>query len=127
LDPAALSVLPPDCYPSLRLILHPSTQLLVCRYPVLDLWQNLRRDADAVLPAPPAATQWLLVVRPLLDVQAVALDPGDLILLRALADGATLGEAAEAALDGDEYFDLQASLLAHLRLGTFTAFNADAS
>jgi hypothetical protein len=122
LDPAALSLLPPDCYPSLRLTLHPSARLLVCRYPVLDLWQNLRRDADAVPPVPPAATQRVLVVRPSLEVQAMALGRSDLILLRALAAGAALGDAAEAVLDRDECFDLQASLIVHLRLGTFTAF-----
>jgi hypothetical protein len=56
-----------------------------------------------------------------------ALDKGELTLLDALAAGATLDKAAEAALNGDHHFDLQASLLRHLQLGSFMAFNVDVS
>jgi hypothetical protein len=62
------------------------------------------------------------VVRPFLEVTALAIAAAELTLLKALEAGETLGEAAAAAIGIDDGFDLQASLLAHFRLGIFSGF-----
>lgn len=126
LDVAALRALPAGRYPALRLALHPSAHLLACAYPVLDLWETLNRETagEAGRPPPPAGPRNILIVRPLLEVQSVTLGSGELTLLMALSAGANLAHAAMAAAGTEPGFDLQAALLAHLQLGTFTAFTA---
>ncbi|MBP2296084.1 HvfC/BufC N-terminal domain-containing protein [Azospirillum rugosum] len=120
LDIAALRALPAERYPALRLALHPSAHLLTCAHPVLELWNALRRGGEA--PTATAGTQHLLIVRPLLEVQAVTLGPGEMTFLMALSAGSALSRAAAAAVSTEPGFDLQATLLAHLQLGSFTAF-----
>ena len=122
LDLAALRALSGDRYPALRLTLHPSAHLLTCANPVLDMWNALLREDVVSEPAP--ATQHLLIVRPLLEVQAVTLGPGEMTLLMALSAGSDLAHAAMAASSTEPGFDLQGTLLAHLQLGSFTAFTA---
>lgn len=119
LDIATLRALPTDRYAALRLHLHPSAHLLTCAFPVLDLWDALRRGES---PDPSAERQHILIVRPLLEVQSVTLGAGELTLLMALSAGADLAHAAMAAGGTEPGFDLQATLLAHLQLGTFSAF-----
>jgi len=119
LDIAALRALPAERSATLRLVLHPSAHLLTCAYPVLDLWDAVLRGERPVLVA---ARQHILIIRPLLEVQCVTLGSGELTLLMALSTGADLAHAALAAAGTETGFDLQATLLAHLQLGTFTAF-----
>lgn len=124
LDIAALRAVPGDRYPALRLALHPSAHLLTCAHPVLELWDALRRGETVPETTfrPTPAPQQLLIVRPLLDVQAVTLGPGEMTLLMALSAGSDLSHAAMAASAIEPGFDLQGTLLAHLQLGSFTAF-----
>ncbi len=135
LDITALRAVPGDHYPALRLALHPSAHLLTCAHPVLELWDALRRGETIPAPAPAPQhllpqnllpqnllPQNLLVVRPLLEVQAVTLGSGEMTLLMALSAGSDLSHAAMAASALEPGFDLQGTLLAHLQLGSFTAF-----
>ncbi|MCW2244055.1 HvfC/BufC N-terminal domain-containing protein [Azospirillum canadense] len=125
LDITALRAVPGDRCPALRLALHPSAHLLTCAHPVLELWDALRRGETIPDPAPAPQNllpQNLLVVRPLLEVQAVTLGSGEMTLLMALSAGSDLSHAAMAASALEPGFDLQGTLLAHLQLGTFTAF-----
>ncbi|CAO3433504.1 HvfC/BufC family peptide modification chaperone [Azospirillum endophyticum] len=119
LDVAAVRALPVERYPTLRLALHPSAHLLTCAYPALELWSALRRG-ESVVPA--VQRQDVLIVRPLLEVQSATLGRGELTLLMALSAGANLAHAAMAASETEPGFDLKGTLLAHLQLGTFTAF-----
>lgn len=124
LDIAALRALPVGRYPALRLTPHPSAHLLTCAHPVLEMWDALRRGGDLPdsIPDPATAPQHLLIVRPLLEVQAATLGPGEMTLLMALSAGSDLAHAAMAAARTEPGFDLQGTLLAHLQLGSFTAF-----
>jgi hypothetical protein len=121
LDPAALGTVPPELCGALRFIPHPSVQALACGCAVLDLWQALccGEGAPDLLPS----AGYFLVLQPFMEVLAVKVTAGDLALLKALTAGATLGAAAEQACGAEPEFDLQASLLTHLRLGTFTGFD----
>jgi hypothetical protein len=126
LDPADLRAVPQHRYPELRFTLHPSAHLLTVAHPVLDLWKALRHDEPLPGPLPidsPPGGEQVLIVRPLAEVYAVAIGRGEFTLLLALSAGADLGHAATAAAGTDPDLDLQAALLAHLQLGTFTAFS----
>ncbi|WP_109121363.1 DNA-binding domain-containing protein [Azospirillum sp. TSO22-1] len=121
LDPEDLRVVPQHRYPELRFALHPSAHLLTMACPVLDLWDALRRDEPP--PRPTSDGGQVLIVRPLTEVHAVAIGRGEFTLLLALSAGVNLGHAAAAATGTDPGLDLQATLLAHLQLGTFTTFS----
>ena len=58
-----------------------------------------------------------LIVRPYLDVEVRLLPPGGAAFLRALAEGRSLGVAADAALADDAAFDLTGSLAALIGRG----------
>jgi hypothetical protein len=119
---AALAIAPPERLPHLRLTLDPSCRLVASRFPILRIWQanqpdfvgddrtSLDRGGDA-----------LLIRR---DPQGVALErlaPGEHGWLAALAAGATLGAAIDAAQAAESTFDLGATLRAHIAAGTFIA------
>ena len=58
-----------------------------------------------------------LIVRPYLDVEVRLLPPGGAAFLRALAEGRSLGVAADAAFADDAAFDLTGSLAALIGRG----------
>jgi hypothetical protein len=62
-----------------------------------------------------------LITRPGLDVFVRALPPGGAAFLLALFAGATLGEAAEVAVDEHESFDLVVNLAGLISAGTMRA------
>lgn len=93
---ATLAVIPAAALPGTRLDLHPALGLLRSRWPVVSLWAasaGLGDPADVDLKRPEDAA----VLRPALDVDTRALPPGGGAFLTALAEGASLGAAAEAA------------------------------
>ena len=117
LDPAGLAAIPAEHYPELRFVPHPSLRLVRSAGPVFSLWQALTAGE-----APPdAGPEQALVVRPDVTVATRAVAAADLLLVRALADGLPLAEAAERAQAADPGFDLQGALALHLTGGTFTA------
>lgn len=117
----ALQGVAPDRIPALRFSLLPSLRLLRSDYPLADLWsaaQEGKVPPDAPLEGGP---QWLLVQRPQFAVQQFQLSPGDFALLRALGEGHSLAEAAEAALAEEATLDLQRALFGHLTRGSLAA------
>ncbi len=95
-----------------RLTLHPSTRLIVSRFPIVSLWaaNTGRSSHDAVdLSRPETA----LVVRPAADVQVYPIDQGFATLLGCLLRRRTLADAAGAALAAMPAFDF-AKALQHL-------------
>ena len=63
----------------------------------------------------------IVTTSPDVTVTTRAIAAADLLLVRALADGLPLAEAAERAQAADPAFDLQGALALHLTGGTFTA------
>jgi hypothetical protein len=129
LVPLALQAVPIERYPTLRFVLHPSVRLLALRFCVFDLWEAGRRGAegarcDTRTPRVDGEDcEYAFVARPEHEVRAGRLGKGEFTLLIALSASATLAEAAEAASSTDPTLDLQTSLAAHLRRGTFTDFS----
>jgi hypothetical protein len=61
-------------------------------------------------------------VRPGLEIETTVLSRGEFTLLLAVSAGAPLGQAAAAAASIEPRMDLQAKLVAHVLLGTFSGF-----
>jgi hypothetical protein len=111
-----LAALPPASLPSLRLMLHPSVQVVRSRHPVVTIWA-MNADALPLAPVDEDAAEDALVVRPAFTVEVRALPPGGAAFVLAVASGAMLGEAAEAAAADDSRFELSASLTGLLTWG----------
>jgi hypothetical protein len=120
LPPQAFAAIPAERLAGLRLLLHPSVSLLQSRFPIVSLWQANQEADDATLREghPEAA----LIARPMLEVEVWNLPPGGFAFLTALRRGATMAEAAEAAMDAVPEFDLAANLSVMIQANIVTGF-----
>jgi hypothetical protein len=115
----------PEALMQRRAVLHPSVRLLPRVRRVLDLWRAHQPGNDIELPdaldaAAGEGRQDLLVLRPQLEVRALALPPGACQALRALQAGSTVGEALSAAA-GDPGFELAAVVAVLVQHGALVA------
>ncbi len=117
LDPKVLAEQPADAVMSLRFVAHPATRLIVSDFALHSLWQA--HEEGLAFPDPQSAPETILVLRPDLEVAQLSLSLGEKRLAEVLLAGATLGNAAEAALAAEPSLDLQAALFRHLRHGSF--------
>ena len=96
----ALARLTPDDLATARLRLHPSLLLLVSRWSVAAVWAARGETGEVA-----DATEHLLILRPDADVAVHTLDAAGFAFVAALADSATVAEAATAAIAVDDPFD----------------------
>ncbi|MET0482188.1 MAG: DNA-binding domain-containing protein [Aestuariivirgaceae bacterium] len=123
-EPADLSImadLDPDRLPLLRLTLHPSAAIIGSPFPILSIWRTNSFDAAVIPIALDAGGETVLVVRPHLDVVTAIMPDGSDEFIAALAAGASLGEAAQAAAAHTAAFDLTAALAELFRRQAFAA------
>lgn len=122
---ATLAAMEPARLPAVRLTLHPSCRIVVSRHAVLRRWRRTQSaDEEESGAAADDRLEIALVRRDERGIPLERLDPGDGAWLSALADGATLGAALDAALTVDAGFDLQAALAARIAAGTVTGVQA---
>ena len=95
----------------LRVDLHPSLEIVRSAHPVVTIWA-MNSGAQKLEPIEAWPAEDALIVRPYLDVEVRLLPPGGAAFLRALAEGQSLGAAADAAFADDAAFDLTGSLAA---------------
>ena len=113
----ALAAVPPEHWPGLRLVLHPSVQQVALQWAVEAAWHALRAGVDGAdvgadvgadgnptdsgpepeLPAPEAHPHALLVWRRGLATQWRSLAGPEAALLQSVADGAVFGDLCEQA------------------------------
>ena len=110
----------------LRFHLQPSARFIASRFPVLKIWQANQpqpqphaQDSDAAISLDEGGVN-LLVVQHDLEIEFRHLGSAEARWLCGLADGASLADATQTALDVDPAFDLAATLARHLGLGLFT-------
>ena len=123
LGPARLAQVAPADQPGLRLQLQPSARFVASRYPVLAIWlanQPQREEAGRTVALDEGGVE-LLVVQRALEVEFRPLGRGESGWLRALAAGAALADATDAALAAEPGFDLGAALARHVGDGLFVA------
>jgi hypothetical protein len=119
----AFAAVPAERLAGLRLSLHPSVSLLQSQFPIVSLWHANQQVGDVALPQwhPEAA----LIARPMLEVEVWNLPPGGFTFLTALASGATVAEAAEAAASAAPDFDLAANFSVLIQANIVTRFVED--
>ena len=123
LPPQAFAAIPAERLAGLRLTLHPSVSLLQSRFPIVSVWHADQELDDATLrqSRPEAA----LIARPMLEVEVWNLPPGGFAFLTALSRGATMAEAAEAAMDAAPDFDLAVNLAVLIHANIVIGFLGD--
>lgn len=122
LDPQRLVDVAPQQHGGLRFTLHPSARLLNSAYPVLRIWQANQDGATEQIIDLNEGSVRLLVMRRDLRVEIEALPAGEHALLLALAQGAPLETACEAAFAADAAFDLGAALARAVQGGTLVSW-----
>jgi hypothetical protein len=127
LDPTrvleALAAVAPERLPDIRLRLAARCRLVASDYPVFRIWQaaqGQRRDGDLCAPAD-VPRETLAVRRDPDGIVIERLPASDFAWLAALAGGATLASAIEAAQKADPAFDLGRTLHAQIGNGTIAA------
>lgn len=109
LDASILQKLVVSALPQLRVLLHPSVEILRSRHPIVTIWAM--NSGEAGLGAiDENEAQDALVMRADADVLVRLLPPGGAAFLGALANRSTLGEAAQLAASEDGRFDLTVNL-----------------
>ena len=128
-DLQRLAEVPPERHGALQFALHPTARLIQSRYPILRIWEvnqpAFASDIEVVWDLP---TEYLLVHRDIVDGVSVVIErvsAAGYAFLQALAQHATLENAATAALGIDAAFDLQGFLLESLRSGVIIDFISD--
>jgi hypothetical protein len=112
-----LSALAPAELIQTRFRVHPATRIVRSEYPAVTIFAANRNEADSGAVEASDAED-ALITRPQLEIMVRWLPPGGAQFLLRLIDGATLGEAAEAAAQ-TEGFDLAANLEGMLSSGAF--------
>ena len=116
---AALAAVPPEELASVRFHLDPSCRLVASAFPILRIWQVNQADheGDDTVDLD-AGADALLVRREAAGVSLSQQAPGEHAFVAALAAGAPLGEALDAAQGAAAAFDLGATLRKHIASGT---------
>lgn len=109
----------PEQMVSLRLVLHPSVQFIASPFAVFSIWAA-HQSSQCRSSLDPDVAQAVLVFRNSLDVDTLELTAGVGQFVRALLNGQTLLDAANAASCGDSEFDLPQCLALLLRLQLIT-------
>ena len=123
----ALSRLPTEALPGLRLAIEPSCRLIASPFPVLRIWQVNQPDHEGTLRVDFQASPDHLRVRR--DPRGVGIErvaAGDYAWLLALAQRATLAEAIERGQTASATFDLGGALYAFIGDGTVAGIAYDA-
>lgn len=123
LDPlpiGALAELPADGLAEARLAKHPAAGLVASRWPVGSIW-SVHQEAELRPVGHPDDAETVLIVRPGAEVGVHVLPAKDARFAAALLSGATLGEAAQAAMAADGAFDFGTALVGLVGLGAFAS------
>lgn len=110
----------------LRFVLHPSLALISSRWPVVSLFaastgEGSSDDVDMKRP------ERAVVLRPSLTVDTRSLPVGTFAFMSALNDGGTLEQAASAATEAADDFDLSEHLQGLFAIGAVSAINNNPS
>ena len=118
---SVLATIPADDVALQRFTVDPSCRLLRSAFPVLRIWQAHQDTASDDLSIEfGAGDDYLLVRREDGRVVVERVGAGDFAWLAALAAGADLAQALDAAFDADATFDLGTALRTYILNGTLT-------
>lgn len=123
LDAGRLDTENADALSILHLRLHPATRMVSSSFPVHRIWRLNQADIeDKDIPAVDmTAGEHVIVTRPYREIVTRAVSLADATLVRAMAEGASLGAAVDAAFARAPDFDVMQALAGHFANGTFSA------
>jgi hypothetical protein len=124
---AGLAGVNPLDYEDLRFDLHPATALVRSSFPIIRIWRANQPGATEEPIDLAAGGDNVLVLRAGEWIEFHRLPAGDFAALEALAAGASLGTALEAAQAADASFDLGAALRRFLTLGLLVRLTLSAA
>ena len=119
----ALAAIAPEDLPDLELKFRSSVRLVSSRFPIDKIrafcLRNEDQDGQTLDIAQGGVT--LMIYRPALEVETIALEADEFAMLKSLQAGQALGGALESVLSAHPDFDFQKFLQRHLELGVFRA------
>lgn len=119
LDPNKLAAVDPGDTINLCFVLHPATRLVTSQQAIYRIWKVNHPSVNNVPKIDLDVKESVLVTRPHYEVNTHRINGGDYAFVSALSNRLSLGQAADIAMAADESFDLQSTLEAHLKNGTF--------
>lgn len=122
---ADLAALRPERLAELVLKLHPSVGLLELGWSIHDAWKHNRTDAPAIAHQVLPLRQYVMVWRPAHEVETQILSAAEALFFKTLAAGASLGEAAGAALAASPDFNTTLVFAGALEAGVFAGEQPD--
>ncbi len=114
----AIAAIAPEALGDIRFKVHSSTHIIRSSYPIVTIW-TMNRSGEP-RPVDMSISESALVTRPAMDVEVRNLPQGGGTFLHELANGATLGEAAERAAASHPQFDLAGNISGLLEAGVFS-------
>jgi hypothetical protein len=125
LDLASLARVPPADYDGLRFGLHPTLRLFESRYPALAIWEvNVGDDAEPPTIDLRSGGNQIAIVRHRLQLQFLALSPGEYCFLHAFARGESFSAAVDRGATADADFDACAALQRFVAAEAVVAFTS---
>jgi Putative DNA-binding domain len=123
LSPSALATVAPDRLSGLVFTVHPATRVVRSPFAALTIFASNREraSADRIDASTP---EYALVTRPEFDVVVQKLPPGGAVFLDCLISGCMLSEAAAAALEDTQNFDLATNIAGLIEAGAFTSLTS---
>jgi hypothetical protein len=121
LAPDALERLGPEKLFEQRLALHPATRFGCFGNSAVTIWQYHRAAPSGSELQLEGAVEWAVITRPNGAVECHPLEQAGFVFLERIAAGATLGEAATAALEIDNNADVAACLARLIAAGAFAS------
>jgi uncharacterized protein len=107
---ASLAGLAPEDLDNTRARLHPACSLFASGWAVVPLWLAHQPECSVAFPQEMNVPSHAIVARPTWKTRLEAVDAASHAALSALAAGATLGSALDAAFDADEDFDVAGAM-----------------
>jgi len=123
LSPTALASVAPDRLAGLVFTVHPATRVVRSQFAVVTIFAANRAgaSADRIDASTPEDG---LITRPEFDVVVRRLPPGCAVFLDGLKSERTLAEAATAALEDSQEFDLATNIAGLIEAGALTSLTS---
>ena len=118
-----LAGVPPSAVPGLILHLHPSIRLFSSAFPALTIWELNTNPGDVEAQKLAATAEYVLLLRPRLDVEIRRVSPAFHSFCATLQSAAPFAAAVEAALARDDHFDVRQSLAGLISMGALTGYD----
>ena len=100
----------PELLPELKIGLHPALLQLASPHAVASIWAAHQDENLSIAAVDIDQPEYVLMMRHELAVELHLIGRAEHLFISRLADGATLGQTAQAALDADADFELSAAL-----------------